>query len=222
MQSKILLSEKAPVVKKRRLEDEIDDRQIGGASADFDDDYPSPCEFSQMSRSERKRHREKKRRNQVNAGFDDLKDLLLRIDPETSDRGDEINRVDLIGRAVMVMRKLKNDNEALRRQWTEQQSKDSITNTNDDTVTIAIPYLVPKERQYMPPPRHHHSTSHHAPPQHHRHHHRPDDPVQLHHQYQYHPPPQGQLHAPHPNPYHHHDGHREHAPPPYYGDGYSR
>lgn len=230
--------------KKRRLEEETDDRHIEAASVDHDDDYPSPCEFSQMSRSERKRHREKKRRNQVNAGFDDLKDLLLRIDPETSDRGDDINRVDLIGRAVMVMKRLQNDNEALRRQWTHQGSTGSIVNEDDDLVTMAVPYLVPKEHQYIPSPPLYHSNSHQAPPpQQHRH---PEDPHHLHHQYHYPPQQQQQQHrglllhesssaatasssgqyrsrrTSHNQPYyHHHDGHPPDHPA-YYDDGYPR
>ncbi|KAI2505555.1 hypothetical protein MHU86_8891 [Fragilaria crotonensis] len=198
-----------------------------------------------MSRSERKRHREKKRRNQVNAGFDDLKDLLLRIDPETNDRGDELNRVDLIGRAVLVMRKLINDNEALRRQRIEQESKERV-NKRDDLVTIAVPYLVPKEHHYIPPAPQplHHSTPHHAPPpppQQRHHHLHPDDPPQAyhhqhqhHHQYQYAPPQQGPTHASsaasssaqhqshpasHHFSYHHHEGPTGHHP--YYGDGYA-
>lgn len=46
------------------------------------DDPPSEQEVAAMSRSERKRHREKKRRSDVNKGFDELLSLLLDIDPE--------------------------------------------------------------------------------------------------------------------------------------------
>jgi hypothetical protein len=100
-----------------------------------------------MSRSERKRHREKKRRGQVNAGFDDLKDLLIRIDPNMNDR-EEINRVDLIGRAVVVMNQLYDENEDLRRQLAERGNR-------EDLVTMAVPYLVPKDPYPPPPPSHH-------------------------------------------------------------------
>jgi len=96
---------------------------------------PSPSDFAQMSRQERKRHREKRRRGKVNAGFDDLKDLLVQIDPETNDRED-INRVDLISRAVVVMKKLHDENGAVKKLLQEQDS---------DQVTVAIPYLIPKE-----------------------------------------------------------------------------
>lgn len=41
----------------------------------------TPEELAAMSRSERKRHREKKRRSDVNKGFDELMTLLLEIDP---------------------------------------------------------------------------------------------------------------------------------------------
>jgi hypothetical protein len=86
-----------------------------------------------MSRSERKRHREKKRRNDVNKGLDELMNLLFEIDPdlrkETEDyrirRGkskaaggatgahDEnlLSRVDLISHAVEVLRRVHRENE---------------------------------------------------------------------------------------------------------------
>jgi len=86
-------------------------------------------ELAQMSRSERKRHREKKRRSDVNKGFDELMTLLLEIDPvvraEAEDRarrgqwkGDMgaqednlLSRVDLIRRTVRVVRKIHEENE---------------------------------------------------------------------------------------------------------------
>lgn len=50
---------------------------IGGISG-FDDE-PSAEDFARMSRSERKRYREKKRRSEVNRGFDELTAVLLRV-----------------------------------------------------------------------------------------------------------------------------------------------
>jgi hypothetical protein len=55
----------APDTKKRS-------RDIGD-----EEDYFSPEDLSKLSRSERKRHREKKRRSDVNKGFDDLINLLV-------------------------------------------------------------------------------------------------------------------------------------------------
>lgn len=91
------------------------------------DDF-SPDELAKLSRSERKRHREKKRRSDVNKGFDDLMTLLLEIDPtvrteaeERSRRGNWkgtygaednlLSRVDLIDRAVEVLRRIHCENE---------------------------------------------------------------------------------------------------------------
>jgi Helix-loop-helix DNA-binding domain len=82
-----------------------------------------------MSRSERKRHREKKRRSDVNRGFDDLMNLLIEVDPEVRAEADErsrrglwkgslgaqddnlLSRVDLISRTVSVLRRIHNENE---------------------------------------------------------------------------------------------------------------
>ena len=61
----------------------------GAAKRSFEDiDNPTAADLALMSRSERKRHREKRRRSKVNAGFDDLKSLLATIDPETADQED--------------------------------------------------------------------------------------------------------------------------------------
>ena len=82
-----------------------------------------------MSRSERKRHREKKRRNDVNKGFDELMNLLIEIDPETRTEAEDrtrkgqwkgpsgvqeesvLSRVDLISRTVEVLRRVHAENE---------------------------------------------------------------------------------------------------------------
>jgi hypothetical protein len=82
-----------------------------------------------QSRSERKRFREKKRRSDVNKGFEDLMNLLMEIDPEVRAVAEErarrgtwkgslggqedsiMSRVDLIGRAVAVLRRIHQENE---------------------------------------------------------------------------------------------------------------
>jgi Helix-loop-helix DNA-binding domain len=96
------------------------------------DDLPAEA-LAQMSRSERKRHREKKRRSDVNKGFDDLTSLLWEIDPtmrsEVEERAQRsgqskggnnsaipedstlMSRVDLISRTVQVLRRIYNENE---------------------------------------------------------------------------------------------------------------
>ena len=89
----------------------------------------SPESLARMSRSERKRHREKKRRSDVNKGFDDLMNLLLEIDPVVKAEAEErarrghwkgststqeeniLSRVELIGRTVEVLRRVHTENE---------------------------------------------------------------------------------------------------------------
>mmetsp|Transcript_22711 Transcript_22711/g.34345 ORF Transcript_22711/g.34345 Transcript_22711/m.34345 type:complete len:121 (-) Transcript_22711:845-1207(-) len=100
----------------------------------------SDKEFPQMSRQERKRHREKKRRGKVNAGFDDLKAALVQIDPDPSSL-EGINRVDLITRTVAVLTELYEENKNLKLQQSQEQ--------RNDLVTLAIPYLVPKEGKHQ-------------------------------------------------------------------------
>jgi Helix-loop-helix DNA-binding domain len=93
------------------------------------EEEPTEQEVAAMSRSERKRHREKKRRSDVNKGFDELMSLLLEIDPEVRADAEEraskgqckrslgahednvLSRVDLIGTAVRVLRRVHTENE---------------------------------------------------------------------------------------------------------------
>lgn len=111
-------SDTKPSVKKKR--DRDDDEEIEEISAD---------NFAKMSRSERKRHREKKRRSDVNKGFDELMTLLLEIDPQVRLEAEErarrgqwkgtfgaheenlLSRVDLISRTVEVLRRIHRENE---------------------------------------------------------------------------------------------------------------
>jgi hypothetical protein len=100
---------------------------------DDEDQDVSANDFAKMSRSERKRHREKKRRNDVNKGLDELMNLLLEIDPNLRKDTEEyrvrrgkskagggaagahddnlLSRVDLISHAVEVLRRVHRENE---------------------------------------------------------------------------------------------------------------
>jgi hypothetical protein len=90
--------------------------------------YMSPTKLASLSRPERKRYREKKRRSDVNKGFDELMNLLLEIDPEIRAEAEErarrgqwkgvssqeetiLSRVDLISRTATVLRRLNGENE---------------------------------------------------------------------------------------------------------------
>lgn len=111
--------ETPPKKRAREAEDDADD-ELEGLSRE---------ELAKMSRSERKRHREKKRRSDVNKGFDELTTLLLEIDPTVRAEAEErarrgqwkgnfgaqednlLSRVDLISRAVDVLRRVHSENE---------------------------------------------------------------------------------------------------------------
>lgn len=67
-----------------------------------DEAFPSETELSLMSKPDRKRFREKRRRDRVNASFDELRALLVRIDPQCSNRVD-ISQLELIDRSIVVI-----------------------------------------------------------------------------------------------------------------------
>jgi hypothetical protein len=110
---------------------DIDDADTKKRSRDIgdDEDSLSPEDLFKMSRSERKRYREKKRRNNVNKGFDDLMNLLVEIDPKIRIEAEErarrgqwkvrigaqeenlLGRVDLITRTADVLRRVHRENE---------------------------------------------------------------------------------------------------------------
>ncbi|GKY94009.1 hypothetical protein MPSEU_000367700 [Mayamaea pseudoterrestris] len=106
--------------------DDIDDEEDDDCVMDTD---MTPSKLASLSRSERKRYREKKRRSDVNRGFEDLMTLLLEVDPEVRAEAEDrarrgqwkgtaapqddnlLSRVDLISRTVTVMRRLHEENE---------------------------------------------------------------------------------------------------------------
>jgi hypothetical protein len=101
----------------------MDDSKKRAREREEDNCALTPEALAHMSRSERKRHREKKRRNDVNKGFDDLMELLIAIDPVSQAEHDErskrggpaedhvLSRVELIGRTVEVLRRVHRENE---------------------------------------------------------------------------------------------------------------
>jgi hypothetical protein len=109
---------------------DVDDDQ------DLADDNSKDGHESSSKRSERKRNRERQRRSELSGAFDDLAAVITQIDPErppafddkkkrrksaSGSRGSDgedasgITRLDLIGRAVQVMRKLHQENEERKR-----------------------------------------------------------------------------------------------------------
>lgn len=94
-----------------------------------ENDEIDPVVFAQMTRSQRKCHRERRRRSEVNKGFDDLTSLLWEIDSTTmraeienrAQRGKKqsnlpkedilLSRVDLINFTISLLRQLHTENE---------------------------------------------------------------------------------------------------------------
>jgi hypothetical protein len=136
---------------KKRARDEKED-------PDLNDSSLLPSELAKMSRSERKRHREKKRRSDVNKGFDDLMALLLEIDPtvraEAEDRArrgqwkgtfgaqedNMLSRVDLISRAVDVLRRVHRENEE-RKQIIATFTGTAMVSQQDSSVPRLPPFV---------------------------------------------------------------------------------
>ena len=87
------------------------------------DTYELPQNMADLNRAERKKHREKKRRSEVNRGFDELAELLVQVDPQVraemerqwstdgTTEENHMSRVRVIDRAVGVIRRLHQENE---------------------------------------------------------------------------------------------------------------
>jgi hypothetical protein len=104
-------------------------------------------ERQSTKRSERKRQREKQRRSDLSNAFDELAAFIVQVEPESgdqdldskkkrkkSDGGEDasgITRLDLIGRALRIMRRLHTENEERKRIITGIQEKGGVP-TNDN------------------------------------------------------------------------------------------
>lgn len=116
------------------------DRKSGNMKRDYDEAFPSENELSLMSKPERKRFREKRRRDRVNASFDELRALLIRIDPQCSNRVD-ISQLELIDRSIVVIKGLLEEsgrNNHMAREF------DSIQR---DRVNMVVPFVNPFENE---------------------------------------------------------------------------
>ena len=106
--------------------------------ADYDTEYASYEEvdetsssFAEVSRSQRKRDREKKRRGDLNNGLDRMLALVFMIDPELKAEAEErarknqgtkttntenpmLNRLELINNAVAILERIHRENEELK------------------------------------------------------------------------------------------------------------
>lgn len=126
--------------------------------SDENDDL-DPVAFAQMTRSQRKCHRERRRRNEVNKGFDDLTSLLWDIDATNmsaeienrSLRGKKqsnlptediiLSRVDLINCTISLLRRLHAENEQRKDIISTLTRAGTSTGAFDTGVNLTLPNL---------------------------------------------------------------------------------
>ena len=125
---------------------------------------PHPIDLSKLSRSERKRHREQKRRSDVNKGFEALMTILIQIDPQVKHEAQErarrglskggpagahddnlLSRVDLVNRTAEVLRRIHQENEQRKKIIETLIAKTGISNIdsklNLDPVSILFRFF---------------------------------------------------------------------------------
>mmetsp|Transcript_1308 Transcript_1308/g.2698 ORF Transcript_1308/g.2698 Transcript_1308/m.2698 type:complete len:271 (+) Transcript_1308:60-872(+) len=128
-------------------------------------------------RSERKRRREKQRRSDLSNAFDELAAFLVQVEPgvgedemdkkgkkrKSSDGGEDsagITRLDLIGRALRIMKRLYRENEERKRVIAAIEGRGGGSN---DNVIVMVPTLAPSGEESPPiaratyPGSYHHS-----------------------------------------------------------------
>ncbi len=120
------------------------------------DDIEGPDEEGTETnqRSERKRKREKQRRTDLSNAFDELAAFVVQVDPEPGDAdlegkkkrkksGEEdssgITRLDLIGRALKLMKRLHKENEERKRIITTMQDRGGQHGPNDNVSKTTKP-----------------------------------------------------------------------------------
>jgi hypothetical protein len=97
-----------------------------------------------MDKSERKRFREKRRRDRVNASFDELRALMIRIDPQCSNRVD-ISQLELIDRSIVVIKGLLDE---ISRNRQRLKDADSVDQQGENKkVTVTLPFVNPFENE---------------------------------------------------------------------------
>lgn len=142
----------------------------GKESIDDDADAAGVDEGVQR-RSERKREREKKRRSDLTSAFEELSQFIIQFEPQgldddslhgdagggggdkkkrrksSMDAGDEaggITRLDVIGRALRIMRRLHHENEERKRIIASYEARGGATGGNpNDNVLVMVPSLTP-------------------------------------------------------------------------------
>lgn len=93
------------------------------------DEDDSKAGMDDSNKSLRKREREKKRRDDQKEAFDELANILRRVDPDLDDDGgqDVGSRADMIRRACVVLMKLKRENSELKRRPASYSGGDAVS-----------------------------------------------------------------------------------------------
>lgn len=107
-----------------------------------------------MPKSERKRFREKRRRDRVNSSFEELRALIVRIDPVCAHRVD-ISQLELVYRSIVVIKGLLHEidtNQEVVRQINALQQQQQQADTNKTTLanavgTYNVPFVNPFENE---------------------------------------------------------------------------
>lgn len=141
------------------------------ATAEADDPLSDPfidMSSSQTNKSLRKREREKQRRSDLASAFDELSNLLALVQgnppAEANERPskkakqeqDSLTRFDLIGGTIQCIRNLHRENQQLKRQLAEANSRSgggSSQGDNNEEVLVMLPTLVPADEQRASSPR---------------------------------------------------------------------
>jgi hypothetical protein len=105
-------------------------------------------ETETTKRSERKRQREKQRRSDLSTAFDELSAFIVQVEPDSADAdldpkkkrkktgeaedSSGITRLDLIGRALRIMKKLHRENEQNKRIVTSMREREMAGQNNDN------------------------------------------------------------------------------------------
>lgn len=138
-------------------------------------------------RSERKRRREKQRRSDLSNAFDELAAFIVQVEPsntddstdkkgkkrKSTDGGEDssgITRLDLIGRALRIMKRLYRENEERKRVILTIEGRGVTDGANNDNVIVMVPTLAPSSEDPPPVARaaypgtyHHSGASHYYP-----------------------------------------------------------
>ncbi|CAB9509290.1 expressed unknown protein [Seminavis robusta] len=120
-------------------------------------------------KSERKRQREKQRRSELTNAFDDLSAMVLKMDNPDDEAGESsgrkkgrrlssrsegendtggMTRVDLINRALTIMKRLHQENRELKESLTRSGGRDK----GSAEIMVMVPTLTPADDGSPPPP----------------------------------------------------------------------